>query len=496
MRVLFLAAEADPFVKIGGLGDVAGSLPQALRALKNLDGTSPIDVRLVIPYHGAIQRRDLPLRRELVFPLPYGDGETSVEVLAMDFEGLPVYFIASELIPPDSPVYSPDAAQDGLKFTFFSLAALEMARQMQWSPHLVHANDWHTSPAIYALSRMRPEDRFFRDTATLLGLHNLPYLGVGAGPALAAFGLPPAVASALPAWAQDLPLPLALLTADHIVAASPAYAREILTPEFGSGLHLFLRSRSTHISGILNGLDIERWNPETDPLLRKNFKRTALAERVKNKLSLQREFGLARNRRLPLIAMVSRLDNQKGVDLVPEALRSLRRSSSYGGWQAMILGSGDPRLESEVRRLESDMPDQVRAVVRFDAALSHRVYAGADLLLVPSRYEPCGLAQMIGMRYGCVPVGRATGGLRDTIQDYDQVADSTGFLFRRASPQALLLALRRALRMYYTDSKAWRGLQKRGMSRDFSWSCSANQYQHLYQSMIMKRDPDFAVEEI
>ena len=478
LKVLFLAAEAYPFVKIGGLGDVAGSLPAALKEVSSsLDNEAGVDIRLVIPFHGAIQRKAYPFRGKASFQVPSVDGPVPAEALTMQMAGIPVYLIAGPPIQADAPVYNPDIAEDGLKFTFFSLAALELARSLNWIPHIVHANDWHTAPALYSLYVHRAEDRFYYNTATVLGLHNLPYLGVGAGPALSLFGLPPATGSSLPDWAQHVPLPLGLLAADHIVAASPTYAREILTPEFGSGLQDFLRKRSGSISGILNGIDEKRWSPENDPLLAANYTQSTLEKKVANKVALQEELGLQIDPEIPFLAMVSRLDHQKGVSLVPSALRQLTGVP----WQAVILGTGDPVLEASIRRLETDIPDRVRAAIRFDAALSHRIYAGADMLLIPSRYEPCGLTQMIAMRYGCIPVARAVGGLKDTIRDYRSQA-STGFLFQTASPRALANAIRRALRVY-SDQNAWRGLQERGMATDFSWKRFARQYLTLYRSL-------------
>jgi starch synthase len=486
LKVLFLAAEADPFVKIGGLGDVAGSLPAALRAITPDETGEPdwgeIDVRLVLPFHGAIQRQSYPFRTAAVFEVPHAGGPIRAEALTVEMNGVPVYFIAGPPISPDAPVYTADPSVDGVKFTFFSLAALELARNLGWSPHIVHANDWHTSPALYSLYLNRERDPFYYNTAALLGLHNLPYLGLGAGPALASFGLQAAAGSPLPDWAQDLPLPLGLLSADHIVAASPTYAREIMTPEFGSGLESFLRGRAGDISGILNGIDTDRWDPATDPVIHSKYDLESLAGRPANKKALQEELDLQPDPDCLLFGMVTRMDNQKGIDLAPDALRRVAGSP----WQAVILGTGDPALEAAMRRLETEFPDRVRAVIRFDAALSHRIYAGADALLIPSRYEPCGLTQMIAMRYGCVPVARAVGGLRDTIQDHTRSDHSTGFLFKMASSEALASALRRALRAYPGRAE-WQLMQQRGMAQDFSWRRFARQYFALYSRLVRDR---------
>jgi starch synthase len=335
---------------------------------------------------------------------------------------------------------------------------------------------------------MRGEDGFFRKTASVLGVHNLPYLGTGAGPALAEFGLAPAHFSTLPWWAQDMPLALGLLSADHIVPVSPTYAQEILTPEFGTGLQDFLRARKGSITGILNGLDVQRWDPEKDPALKTNYSVEKLSARQLNKKALQAEFGLPQDSSQPVMAMITRLDYQKGADLLPEALRLLASTPGQIAqtWQLIVLGMGDTGLEAAMRSIEAEFPRRVRAAILFDQALSRRVYAGADLLLIPSRYEPCGMAQMIAMRYGCVPLGRATGGLRDTIQDFDASDDSTGFLFEEASAEGLAFALLRALEAY-RNAKAWQGLQERGMQRDYSWARSAQEYLAVYQSLVQAR---------
>jgi starch synthase len=482
LRVLFLAAEAHPFIKIGGLGDVAGSLPQALRAIPPSPAGPQVDVRVVIPLHGGIHPQDFQLQPVTHLDIPCRSGKARAEVFHTEAQGVSVYFIGGDFIHPDAPVYTTDAEADGLKFTFFSLAALELARHLDWNPHVIHANDWHTAPAVYSLSLHRSNDPFYYNTAALVGLHNLPYLGVGSGPALSAFGLPPAHDSPLPPWARHAPMPLALLTADHIVAPSPSYAREIMTPEFGSGLHELLRTRRSAISGILNGIDVERWDPERDPFIAQPFSASTIGNRAPNKSALLAELGLDPDPQLPLLAMVGRMDHQKGFDLIPAALRQIASRP----WQFVILGTGDPTLEASMRDLAVEFPGRVRLALRYDAPLSHRIYAGADLLLIPSRYEPCGLIQMIGMRYGCVPLARATGGLRDTIQDVSTGPGSTGFLFHKASPAALATGLRRALDLF-PHHEAWQGLQQRSMRQDFSWRRSALQYRALYASLSKPR---------
>jgi starch synthase len=495
LQVLFLASEADPFVKVGGLGDVAGSLPKAIRRLhsppshltSDAGEEGNVDIRLVIPFHGAINRNAYDLIQIATINVPHADGPIRGEVFQTELNGLPVYLIGGQPISPGAPVYSDDLGFDAHKYVFFSLAALELTRTLDWQPHIIHANDWHTAAAVYALSLRRPTDPFFRHTASVLSVHNLPYLGVGADVPLSAFGLPPAVASGLPDWAVHILLPLGLLSADQIVAVSPTYAQEILTPEFGSGLHDFLRTRQAVVSGILNGIDTQYWDPATDRHLVSNYSQKNLGPRSKNKAALRREFELDPDHtwldeRTPLMAMITRMDYQKGVDLTVDALSKMTDQP----WQIIILGTGQFELEAIVYALEQNRPDQVRAVMRFDPNLSHRLYAGADMLLMPSRYEPCGLTQMIALRYGCVPVARATGGLCDTIRDdYEkhEKGESTGFLFTDATPEALTSTLRRAL-VAYGDPAGWQEIQRRGMSQDFSWERSAREYVELYRELV------------
>ena len=475
MQVIFLAAEAEPFIKIGGLGDVAGSLPKALGSL-----SPSIDVRLVLPYYDFLDLSSYSLEPAARFTVKENDENIPAEAFRVHINQVPVYLIRGKPITDLSSVYCDNGYQDGRKFTFFSLAALELAKRLDWQPDILHAHDWHTSPAVYKLHLTRDKDPFFQHTSSLLTVHNLPYQGHGAERALAEFGLPPAENSPLPDWAQHLPLPLGLLSADKINTVSQGYAQEILTPAFGAGLEEFLQTRAEDIHGILNGLDMDHWNPETDPSIFANYKSGEFDKRRLNKSNLLEEMDLDADPERPLLAMINRMDYQKGVDLVPPALRVLPE----GDWQVLILGTGDPELEQQIRGLDQDFP-QVRSVLRYDETLARWMYAGADMMIIPSRYEPCGLTQMIAMRYGCVPVARATGGLRDTIGDYDSdpVSQSTGFLFQEPAYDALAAALWRALKVF-RDKRRWYGLQNRGMKKDFSWTKSAREYIKLYKELL------------
>lgn len=479
LPILFLASEAAPLVKVGGLGDVAGSLPLALRDLRPPVLSGPqLDVRLALPFHDAIKARITRPQLVAEFTLAVPDAELPVQVYLTHIANLPVYLIDGAPIAPDNRVYSVDSLADGEKYIFFSLAALEMTRHLNWRPDLIHANDWHTAAALYALDLKRKNINHYKSMRSMLSVHNLPFMGKDAEPAVIKYGLPRSRVKNLPEWGRGFPLCLGLQAADQIVAVSPGYAKEILTPEFGCGLQDFIKTRQDHLSGILNGLDQIDWDPATDKVIFNQYDRNHLDEKKPNKAALQAELGLPIEPDTPLMIMVTRMDQQKGVDI---AVNGLRLAADLT-WQAVILGTGDPLLETSCRSLESEYPGRVRAVIRFDGALSRRMYAGGDILMMPSRYEPCGLAQMIAMRYGTVPLARATGGLRDTITDDPTLAVSTGFLFEGANPDEFAAALRRAL-YAYPDKELWSAIQVRGMEHNFSWEKSALEYAELYYKL-------------
>jgi starch synthase len=468
INVLFLAAEAEPFVKVGGLGDVAGSLPHALRALSNDD--IKLDVRLVLPYHPAVKAENL--KPVGMFSLVRGGTEIQVEAFETSLNGIPVYLIGGEPIRANGSVYSLDSVLDAEKYIFFSLAALELSRQINWLPDVIHGNDWHTSISIYGSLTKRWEEGA-RHVASVITVHNLPFMGPDVSSILESYGVKLAQTD-LPDWARVMPLPLGLWASDAIVAVSPTYGREILTQEYGCGLDEFLRSRGETVSGILNGLDTASFNPADDAALGVNFDIDSLEKRAVNKGLLQERLGLPREPETPLLAMISRMDTQKGVDLVFAALKSMKRSN----WQAVILGTGDPKLEETAMKLQELYPGRVKVETRYDAGLARQIYGGSDMFLMPSRYEPCGLSQMIAMRYGCVPVVRAAGGLNDTV-----IHGKTGFVFGKIHHLSLASAINSAIKVY-AKREEWQSLQRAGMAQDFSWENSAKKYLELYQSIL------------
>ena len=473
IKVLFLAAEADPFVKVGGLGDVAGSLPRALRALSpEITGDVIVDVRLVLPFHAVIRAKTASIRPVPPFALRRDGQEVLVEAFETTLDGMPVNFVGGGPIDSSGSVYSSNPEIDGEKYTFFSLATLELIKQLDWHPDVVHANDWHTALTAYGLLVQQWQEGQSRP-ASVITIHNLPFLGPDIHKLLDLYDIPLAQTD-LPGWARLKPLPLGIWSADSIVAVSPTYADEMLSPEYGAGLEDFLKTRRENLTGILNGLDVISFNPATDQDIAAQFTIDSLDERKANKFVLSRRVGLSFDKDTPLFGVVSRLEPQKGIDLVMDGLRKLVDMP----WQAVILGTGDPKLEESARKLAVDFPERVHFEAKYDAKLARLIYAGTDIFLMPSRYEPCGLSQMIAMRYGCVPVVRAVGGLHDTVTDGE-----TGFVFIKPKVKDFIAAIERALNTYQ-NGEVWRAMQVKGMSQDFSWTNSALKYLELYRKLI------------
>jgi len=463
-----LAAEAAPLAKVGGLADVVGSLPRALQKLGH-------DVRVALPGYGAIDWSRWAPERLRAFPVYTTWGAVEAEVWETDVDGIPHWLITGPPIPRERWIYGRSIEEDGPKFVFFSLAALWAAEALGWKPDVVHAHDSHTGAAVWWLGTDGRDNPYFRGVASVFTIHNLPYAAQGAGKALGDYKLRRSDAlGALAEGYRDSLMGIGILAADWLTTVSPTYAREILSPEGGKGLDGVLRARADRLEGILNGIDTESWDPAADADLIANFDADTLAKRARNKTELQKEAGLEPDPRMPLLAVVSRLVKEKGFDIAAPAIR---RWLERGG-QFVLLGTGDPALEHEYAQLELRYPHRASVRLRFDARYARRIYGGADAIVLPSRYEPCGLAQMIAMRYGCVPIARRTGGLADTVVDAGDPG-ATGLMFDEFSPWALWDALDRALKVYAQPAK-WAELQRNGMGRDFSWSKSGRAYAAVY----------------
>jgi starch synthase len=474
MKVLFLAAEATPFVKVGGLADVAGELPPILRSMG-------ADVRVVLPFHDMLHEEDLYIEpcTEVQFKHPHG--QETAQLFLAEKDQFHVYLVDGDPVRNAPKVYGEPSA-DAYKFTFTFLAAMEAMRKLDWQPDILHAHDWHAAPAVAWLAGVREMDPFYKPVASLLTVHNLPYMGSGGEAAMEYYGIPPSGHPNLPFWARHLPLPIGLASADWINTVSPTYAQEIKTAAYAYGLEELLRIRTDRVVGILNGIDVRQWDPANDPSIPVHYSRETLTIRSHGKRDLQKHLGFRHEPHIPLVSMISRLDYQKGVDIALAALGRMEDEQ----WQFVLLGSGDKELEGRAKVFEETYRDRVRVVLRFDAELARKIYAGADMILVPSRYEPCGLSQMIAMRYGCVPIVSATGGLKDTVIDYGVKGSGTGFVYSPNEPPHLSHTIRAAIEIY-SDQRRWRGLQLRGMAKDFSWERSARQYLNLYQKARKER---------
>lgn len=477
MNVLYLAAEADPFIKVGGLGDVAGTLPVAINQTASSAGLN-IEVRVVIPFHPSIKADRSTLTRVGEYSLTTKIGSSSVEVYSKLVNGTLFYLLDAIPIRQVAWPYSRDQLADGEKYVFFSLAALRLPDLIKWPVDILHANDWHTAIAVHAIRTMD----LYAGMAlkTVLSVHNLPYMGNGIEPVLSKYGIPEASSPCMPQWGRFQPLPMGLAASDMILPVSPGYASEIMTSDYGCGLEDMLTSLRPKINGIINGIDENAWNPSSDKYIPYPFDKDHLTEKKKNKAVLQQNLNLPVEPAEPVVALISRLDYQKGVDLFVEAAYKLSLPFNF---QVIILGTGDPYIEMKVRQLQTDKPDRVRGIIEFDQQLSHLIYAGADIFVMPSRYEPCGISQMIAQRYGTIPVARATGGLRDTIVDSGKTDAGTGYLFDELSPVVLAGRLTRALSDFRKNAE-WQAMQKRAMSLDFSWNRSAMQYIGIYQTLV------------
>jgi len=476
-KILFVTSEVHPLIKTGGLGDVSGALPAALKALHQ-------DVRIILPAYRDAMRRNGPYSiASLVFhpeshPIRLLEGRlpgTNIPLWLVD--------IPSLFDRPGNPYLGPDGRDwhdNALRFAIFARAVSAIALNqagLDWYPEVVHCNDWQTGlvPALLSLTAPRP--------ATVFTVHNLAYQGLFPAEALQQLGLPTALwgLDGLEFYGQLSFMKGGLMFADMISTVSPTYAQEIRTPEYGYHLDGLLRHRANRLVGILNGADYGEWDPAGDEHLPHHYDADNLQGKAADKAALQKELGLRRDVGMPLIGFVGRLVEQKGVDLLLAVLGTLLEQPV----QVAVLGSGDKAYEQALTELASHYPQRCHVKIGFSEVLAHRIEAGADLFVMPSRYEPCGLNQLYSLRYGTVPVVRRTGGLADTVVDYDHGAEAaTGFVFHDASPAALAGALKRALDLYIGDPDAWRRLMRNGMRQDFSWRHSARAYLDLYQQAL------------
>jgi starch synthase len=474
LKILLVAAEVVPFAKTGGLADVAGSLPKAIRALGH-------DIRVAMPRYGRIRPERFNLTSALAsFPVPMDDRTEPTELMQTTLDGgVPVYMVENARYFGRDGIYMyPDDAE---RFILFCRGALEAMKRLGWRPDIIHCHEWHTALIPNWLKTIYAQDPFFVDTASVYTIHNLGYQGIFGHRVLEVAGIDEYGYIVHPDTVDlngvvDF-MARGIYFADAINAVSESYAREILTPEFGERLDPLLRDRRDRLFGIINGIDVDEFNPAADPYLDTPYTLENLEARTADKLALQREAGLREDAQAPIIGFIGRLTDQKGVDLITSVVELAFR---HLGAQLVVLGTGEQRYHDYFINLANRFPGQAGIFLTFNASITRRIYAGADLFLMPSRFEPCGLGQMAAMRYGCVPVVRAVGGLADTVRDYSpETGEGTGFTFAAYDAMALYTTLVRAIETYRHQA-IWRKLQVTCMQQDYSWAASARKYVELY----------------
>lgn len=477
MRILYVASEAVPFAKTGGLADVVGSLPKSMKELGH-------EAVVVIPRYRGIRVKEPPLS-SLTVPLGgvwrfcsicEAEKATEVRFFLVDY---PDYFDREHLYQTSNQDY----ADNSERFAFLSLAALEFAKRAPKPPDIIHCSDWQSSLVPVYLKTLYRNDPFFRKTKTLLTIHNLAFQGIFSRSVLSRISLPEELfhPELMEFYGNVNFLKGGILFADKLSTVSLKYSREIRTHEFGSGLEGVLLKRAGDLTGILNGVDYSDWNPATDPWLVSHYTADNLEGKKACKADLLKEFQIQDSLARPLIGIVSRLVDQKGFDLLYEVAAAIVGE----GASLVILGTGEEKYCRFFLELQRKYPLHVGARITYDEGLAHKIEGGADVFLMPSRFEPCGLNQIYSLKYGTVPVVRATGGLDDTIIDYSQLPEEgNGFKFATYSPEELLDTVRRALQVYQ-DRDRWKALMRRGMGQDFSWRRSAERYLDLYQSLTL-----------
>ena len=472
MKVCFIAAEAAPFVKVGGLGDVIGSLPKALRELG-------VDARVILPLYSSIDRERFGLKYKAYQFVDLGWRHSYCGIFETEVDGVPCYFVDNEQYFNRDSIYG--QIDDGERFAFFSKAALEILPALDFKPDVVNVNDWHTALSVIYLDVLKSrEAEFYKDMKSVLSIHNIEFQGRFNPYEMGnLFGLENKYFDALIYNGDVNLLKGAIQLADRVNTVSETYAREILDPYFSYGLDKILTVEQGKLRGILNGIDLDKFNPKTDPMIPVNYDLKTFEDKVQNKLAFQKEMDLEVNADIPLIGMVTRLTHQKGIDLILQASEDILRT----GAQLVILGTGDAHYESALRSLEHYRHDRVRSILLFSNEMSAKIYAASDLFLMPSKTEPCGLSQLISMRYGTVPVVHRVGGLRDTVIPFTGV-EGNGFTFESFQAGDMMDAIYRAVTCFYQSPDEWKQIIKNNLQKDVSWEQSAKKYLDLYHEVV------------
>lgn len=478
-KILFVASEGVPFIKTGGLADVIGSLP------KYID-KKYFDVRVIIPKYACMRQEMKDLAKYVShFYMDINHKEEYVGILEAKYEGITYYLIDNEGYFSGIRPYGEDALYEIEKYAFFSKAALSILPVVDFRPDVIHCHDWQTGLIPVYLKERFQGGEFYRGIKTVMTIHNLKFQGKWDAKVVQGItGLPDYYFSPdkLEMFGDADLLKGGLVFADAITTVSATYAEEIKTEFYGEKLDGLLRARAQDLRGIVNGIDYDEFNPETDKAIVHPYTlETFRKEKIKNKRALQEEVGLPVDDKKLLVGIVSRLTDQKGLDLIAYILDELCQDEI----QIVVLGTGEERYENMFRHFAWKYPDKVSANIYYSEDLSHRVYAGCDAFLMPSLFEPCGLSQLMALRYGTVPIVRETGGLKDTVEPYNEYESSgTGFSFANYNAHEMLGSIRYAQRIYYSKKREWNKIIDRGMATDFSWNVSALKYQEMYDWLI------------
>ena len=475
MKILFVAAEGAPFSKTGGLGDVIGALPKSLVKAGQ-------EVAVILPYYDMVEAKfGDQIEDVLQFEVYVGWRRQFCGIKKTVLNGVTFYFIDNQYYFFRGHVYGD--FDDGERFAFFQLAALEAMERIGFIPDVLHAHDYHTAMIPFLLKEKYRWIQAYQNIKTILTIHNLEFQGqFSEGMLWDLFRVGfERYADGTVRWNDCLNwMKAGILYADRVSTVSPSYAHEIMTPEFGCGLDQILRMESGKLSGIVNGIDTDIYNPETDPLLDYHFNKYDLSGKAQNKAKLQEKLGLPVRPDVPMIGIVSRLTRQKGFDVVVEGLHRMLQEDV----QIVLLGTGDPGFEEAFSWFGQVFPDKLSANITFDVKLAQEIYAASDIFLMPSRFEPCGLSQMMAMRYGTLPLVHEVGGLRDTVQPFNPIEGTgTGFSFDNLTSYWLNWALETALDVYYNHPAVWKKLQVQAMECDFSWDTACQSYLDLYHSL-------------
>lgn len=478
LKLLFVTSELAPLAKAGGLGDVAGSLPKVLAKDYHME------IRIILPKYKCLDLEKYPAEQiihDLEVRMPNNQfKKVNVYKTYLPDTIIPIYLIDMPYLFVGEDIYHHgiQGREPWIPFIYFSKAALEIIKSMDWRPDIIHIQDWMIGMVPKWLKTLYKEHSFFENTANVLTIHNIYYQCKLENSQARLLGLKKRDLKEPSKFTKKKQINIlaeAILNSDMVNTVSPTYARELLTKKYGFGLQKLLKFRKKDFTGILNGVDYSNFDPRTNPDTPVKYWINSLDKKAENKLFLQKKFGLTQSAELPLICAVTRLTGQKGLDLIEDVMKDLVDM----GAQFIILGSGSEKIEKVFIKAEKKYPESVEAEMQFDANLAQTIYAGADMLLMPSRFEPCGLSQIIAMRFGTIPIVRQTGGLADTVRD-----GFTGFVFRHYDKDAFLWAIRRAVDVYYNQKDYWRRMQITCMKKDFSWKTSAKKYIWLYKKAI------------